>query len=322
MMTHYPLIEEALEILQGLGLPSAQQNERSALTLLALLNLFPGRGWAEAEAPFMGVTPIMQWMETHYRKEYAPNTRETVRRQTLHQFLAAGMVMQNPDNPARPVNSPKTVYQIEPETLALLRTFKTETWQANLSTYLGSRTTLIERYARSRRQRLIPLRITPDQEIALSAGRHSELIKAIVESFAPRFVPDSQLIYVGDTGNKWGYFNETKLAALGVNVDAHGKMPDVVLYYPAQEWLVLVEAVTSHGPVDGKRHAELRALFAGAMPGLVYVTAFPNRATLSRYLHAIDWETEVWVADAPDHLIHFDGERFLGPYPTQEQQNQ
>jgi hypothetical protein len=317
-----PLLDDALKILQALGMPPAQQNERSALTLLALLNLFPGRDWTEAEAPLMGVTPIMQWMEKHYQKGYAPNTRETVRRQTLHQFLAAGMVTQNPDDPARPVNSPKTVYQIEPDILALIRTFKTKAWQDNLSGYLDSRTTLIERYAKSRRRRMIPLRIRPDQEITLSAGKHSELIKAIVESFAPRFVPDSQLIYVGDTGNKWGYFDEAKLADLGVRVDAHGKMPDVVLYYPAQEWLVLVEAVTSHGPVDSKRHAELCTLFANANLGRVYVTAFPNRATLSRYLHAIAWETEVWVADAPDHLIHFDGERFLGPYPTQEEENQ
>jgi hypothetical protein len=35
---------------------------------------------------------------------------------------------------------------------------------------------------------------------------------------------------------------------------------------------------------------------------------------MSRYLGEIAWETEVWVADAPSHLIHFNGERFLGPY--------
>ncbi len=91
-------------------------------------------------------------------------------------------------------------------------------------------------------------------------------------------------------------------------------MPDVVLYYADRNWLVLVEAVTSHGPVDGKRHTELAKLFMGAKAGLVYVTAFPNRTTMSRYLGEIAWETEVWVADAPSHLIHFDGERFLGPY--------
>lgn len=119
---------------------------------------------------------------------------------------------------------------------------------------------------------------------------------------------------MGDTGNKWGYFDESLLASLGVMVDSHGKMPDVVFYDPQKDWLLLVESVTSHGPVDGKRHDELAALFSCAKPGLVYVTAFPNRAIMARYVGEIAWETEVWVADAPSHLIHFNGERFLGPY--------
>lgn len=106
------------------------------------------------------------------------------------------------------------------------------------------------------------------------------------------------------------------LAELGVDVDSHGKMPDVVLHFVEKNWLLLVESVTSHGPVDGKRHAELAKLFAGSKAGLVYVTAFPNRSIMGRYLPEIAWETEVWVADAPSHLIHFNGVRFLGPYAT------
>lgn len=165
-----------------------------------------------------------------------------------------------------------------------------------------------------RQQHRIPVRIASGQEITLSAGAHSELIRTIIEDFASRFAPGSLLVYTGDTGEKWGYFDAPLLASLNVTVDAHGKMPDVVLYDKARQWLLLVEAVTSHGPVDGKRHAELTALFAGTIAGLVYVTAFPNRALMGRYLGEIAWETEVWVADAPSHLIHFNGVRFLGPY--------
>ncbi len=140
------------------------------------------------------------------------------------------------------------------------------------------------------------------------------MIRAIIEDFAPRFAPGSVLVYSGDTGEKWGYFDAALLAGLGVDVGSHGKMPDVVLHYTAKNWLLLVESVTSHGPVDGKRHAELATLFAGSAAGLVYVAAFPNRAIMGRYLGNIAWETEVWVADAPSHLIHFNGEHFLGPY--------
>jgi len=307
-------IEAARQIIVALGLPKAQQNERSALSLLALLNLTPDKPWAEAKNPLIGITPIMDWAREHYGKEYAPNTRETFRRQTMHQFCAAGVARYNPDKPDRPVNSPKAVYQIEPAALKLLRTFGAKKWHDNLAVYLAERETLVARYARERKQNRIPVEIAPGQAITLSPGEHSELIRAIIESFAPRFAPGSVLVYAGDTGNKWGYFDAELLASLGVNVDSHGKMPDVVLHFTKKNWLLLVESVTSHGPVDGKRHAELAKLFAKSKAGLVYVTAFPNRAIMGRYLGEIAWETEVWVADAPSHLIHFNGVRFLGPY--------
>jgi len=305
---------DAYKVLISLGLPRAQQNERSALCLLALLNLTPSRTWSQAESPLIGITPIMDWARQHYGKEYAPNTRETVRRQTMHQFVDAGIALYNPDDLMRPVNSPKAVYQIEPAALALLRSFGTPLWHDCLTDYLSSRETLAEKYAMVREQSRIPVKIAPGKEITLSPGEHSELIRAIVEDFAQRFAPGSVLIYAGDTGDKWGYFDAPLLAQLGVDLDSHGKMPDVVLHYVERNWLLLVESVTSHGSVDGKRHAELANLFRKSTAGLVYVTAFPNRAIMGRYLGEIAWETDVWVADAPSHLIHFNGERFLGPY--------
>ena len=307
-------IEAAHQIIISLGLPQAQQNERTALSLLALLNLTPGKPWRQAENPLVGITPIMGWVREHYGKEYKPNTRESFRRQTMHQFCDAGVALYNPDKPDRPVNSPKAVYQVEPAALKLLRSFGTAQWHDNLTAYLTERETLVAKYAKKREQNRIPVEIAPGKEITLSPGEHSELIRAIIMDFAPRFAPGSVLVYAGDTGDKWGYFDAALLAALGVEVDSHGKMPDVVLHFTEKNWLLLVESVTSHGPVDGKRHAELAKLFAGSKAGLVYVTAFPNRSIMGRYLGEIAWETEVWVADAPSHLIHFNGVRFLGPY--------
>lgn len=264
-------IEAAHQIIISLGLPRAQQNERSALCLLALLNLVPGKGWADAGNPLVGITPIMEWAREHYDKEYAPNTRETFRRHTMHQFCDAGLALYNPDKPDRPVNSPKAVYQIEPAALALLRTFGTPAWHDALTAYLAERETLVARYAKERKQNRIPVEIAPEKEITLSPGEHSELIRAIIEDFAPRFAPGSVLVYAGDTGDKWGYFDAALLARLGVVVDSHGKMPDVVLHYTTKNWLLLVESVTSHGPVDGKRHAEL------ATPRAVPRAARPSR---------------------------------------------
>jgi hypothetical protein len=304
----------AKQVLISLGLPRAQQNDRSAVCLLALLDLRPGKKWATASAPLLGITPIMDWARDNYGTSYAPNSRETFRRHTMHQLVDAGIALYNPDNPARPVNSPQAAYQVSPAALTLLRTVGTGGWDDSLTAYLTQSQTLVAKYAMARDQRHVPVTVAPGKAILLTPGDHSELIRAIIEDFAPRYAPGSVLVYAGDTGAKWGYFDAALLEKLGVDVDAHGKMPDVVLYFVEKNWLLLVESVTSHGPVDGKRHAELGKLFAGSKAGLVYVTAFPNRAIMSRYLGEIAWETEVWVADAPSHLIHFNGERFLGPY--------
>ena len=307
-------IDQALAILKALGMPRGQQNERSALTLLAILDLKPSGKWIKLARPLTGITPIMDYAREHYGREYKPNTRETFRRQTMHQFVEAGIARYNPDDPARPVNSPNACYQISDEAFSVILTYGTAAWQPTLETYLEGQKTLAAKWARHRQMQMVPIKLAPDKEIRLTPGAHSELIKDIITEFAPRFAPGAEVIYVGDTGEKAGYFEQQRLAGLGVTIDRHGKMPDLVLYFAANDWLLLIESVTSHGPVDAKRYNELTELFDGAAPGLVYVTAFPSRAIMAKYLGDISWETEVWCADAPTHLIHFNGERFLGPY--------
>lgn len=307
-------IQHAIEIITLLGMPRAQQNERSALTFLALLNITPDRGWRDAERPMIGVTPIMDWCRDAYGKEYAPNTRETFRRQTLHQFVDGGIAVYNPDKPDRAVNSPKACYQIGSELFDVIRLYGTDKWDVAVQKWLSDRETLVAQYAKEREMSMIPLTLDDGTEIKLSPGDHSKLIHDIVAEFGPRFAPGSQVIYLGDTGAKEDFFRKERLTELGVTVDRKGKLPDVVLYWPEKDWLLLIESVTSHGPVDGKRYGELKTLFKDATPGLVYVTAFPDRRIMNKYLPEIAWETEVWVADAPTHMIHFNGDRFLGPH--------
>jgi hypothetical protein len=232
----------------------------------------------------------------------------------MHQFVHAGVAVYNPDDPGRAVNSPNAVYQISPEARALVRAFDTAGWPDALRTFQAQQQSLVEQYAAERTMREVPLRFSDDRELRLSPGGHSELIRQVVEVFGPRYAPGGTVLYVGDTGEKFGHFDETALAAIGVTVDSHGKMPDVVIHYTERNWLLLCEAVTSHGPVDGKRHAELKDLFSNSTVGLVFVTAFPARSVMAKYLGEIAWETEVWCAESPTHVIHFNGERFLGPY--------
>jgi hypothetical protein len=166
--------------------------------------------------------------------------------------------------------------------------------------------------------RRIPLKLRSGEEIKLSPGGQNVLVKEIIDNFCPLFTPAAQVIYVGDTQKKWAYFDSKSLSVLGVEIEEHGKMPDVVVHYAEKNWLVLIEAVTSHGPVNPKRRQELEELFDGSQAGLVYVTAFLDRRTLLRYLDDISWETEVWIAESPTHLIHFNGSRFLGPYEDEQ----
>ncbi len=257
----------------------------------------------------------MDWMRDHYDLDYKPNTRETVRRQTMHQFCEAAIAVANPDKPERAINSPKFCYQVSPEVLELLQSYGTGDWAQNLEHYLSRQQTLRQKYKRVRESVLVPVKVSDGTELVFSAGPHSELIRDIIERFGGHFAKGSTLLYAGDTGAKVaGCFEQEALAELGVEIDEHGKMPDVILYQQRKQWLFLIEAVTSHGPVDEKRYNELRELFGGADAGLVFVTAFPDRGVFNRYVSTIAWETEVWIADNPTHLIHFNGVRFLGPY--------
>jgi hypothetical protein len=307
-------LKQALQVLNDLGMPRAQQNDRTALCLLALANVTPAKRWADAEARRVGITPIMDWAKEHYKTDYAPNTRETFRRQSMHHFIQAGVCLYNPDQPDRPVNSPKAVYQIEPHLLNVLRLVGTVGYRDALKGFLATRETLVQQYAKAREMEMVPIKVKEGYQIALSPGDHSELIRAIVENFGPRFAPGGELVYVGDTGDKHGFFDKDLLASLGMVLDDHGKLPDVVIYMRDKNWLLLIESVTSHGPVESKRQIELAKLFKACTAGLVYVSAFPDRKTFLRFMDVIAWESEVWIADAPTHMIHFNGARFLGPY--------
>ncbi len=308
-------INEALEILKQFGFPKDQQNERSALTLLALINLKPDQEWIKAESPMIGITPIMDFIKDNYGKEYAPNTRETIRRQTMHQFVQAGLAIPNPDEPTRPTNSPKYVYQIEESALKLIKEYSADTWENSLTIYQSTVKTLTEKYAQERKGNRIPLKINNDLEIYLSPGGQNKLVEKIIKEFCPFFTPNADLIYVGDTESKWAYFDEEALKKLNVEIkDEHGKMPDVIVHCTEKKWLVLIEAVTSHGPIDPKRKIELEELFATCNIGLVFITTFLDKKTMLQYLEKVAWETDIWVADNPTHLIHLNGKRFLGPY--------
>jgi hypothetical protein len=307
-------IRNAKAVLHSLGFGARQSNEMAALVLLALADLKPRQSWQQAAAPLRGITPIIEFIAQHYGTRYAPNTRETIRDEAVKFFLEAGLLLRNTDQPDRPVNSGKTVYRIEPTALVLLQSYGTDRWPELLANYRKRSAALKAEIERARTLSRVPVTLPNGKALTLSAGGQNPLIKAIVEEFCPRFTPGAVVAYIGDAENKFLHLDAAYLATLGIQLAPAAKMPDVVAFDRRRNWLILVEAVTSAGPVDGKRRMELKKLFKGSRAGLVFVTAFETRKSMQSFVSQISWESEVWIAEAPDHLIHFNGERFLGPY--------
>jgi hypothetical protein len=308
-------LKEAMEILVELGFAPKQSNELAGYVFLSLLDLKPEIPWSGATSPLRGITPIIEFIAENYRVRYAPNTRETVRDEAVKYFVEAGMILRNPDKPERPTNSGNTVYQVESSALALFRTFGTEAWELNLKSYFAARTKIRSELDRERTLARIPVKLPNGGTVTLSPGGQNPLIKSVIEEFCSRFSPGATVVYIGDAENKFLHLDAVYLEKLGVLIAPAAKMPDVVVHDTKRNWLLLIEAVASAGPVDGKRRKELKELFKGCKAGLVFVTAFEDRQAFGRFLNQISWESEVWIADAPDHIVHFNGERFLGPYP-------
>lgn len=307
-------VEEAQEVLKALGMPPAQQNEMSALTLLALCGLRARDPWNRASRRRATVTKgIMEFVGGEHGRVYAPNTRETFRRQVLHQFVQARIADYNPFEPDLPTNSPRAHYALTEAALAAIRTYGTKRWKRAVAEFIHQHGALLTAYERKRARRLVPVRLPEGRSISLSPGKHNELEAAILQEFAPRFCPGAAVMYIGDTAKKTVCADEHGLTDLGIPLSDDDKLPDVILYQRSQKWLFLIEAVTSHGPMTPKRVQELSEVLVTSKVRPIYVTAFPSLVEFRTHLRTIAWETEVWIAEIPDHMIHFNGERFLGP---------
>jgi hypothetical protein len=279
------MIEESFEILRSFGFPASHVNECSALTLLALADMTQRVKWKAARRPLLRTVDIMEFIRREFGKDYKPNSREMIRRRALQLFEQARIVDLNPDDPLRATNSAKTVYRLTEAATETVRAFGTSHFPKQVSAF-G------EWYA----------------------SFHTRLQLAVIQQFGPRFAPGASLLYIGDTAAKSLVMDEETLGNLKIPVSEHDKLPDIVLYWPERKWLFLIEAVTSHGPVSSKRYQEIEQMMRNCPAHRVYITAFPDARTFRKYAADVAWETEVWIAEAPDHMIHFNGEKFLGPY--------
>lgn len=301
-------IEEAREFLQKVGMPKAQQADICCYVILAMAGIKPNMSWSEATNEWIRIHDIIQFINIYYGATYAENSRETFRKQALHRFRTAALVEDN----GKATNSPNYRYRLTDETLQLLKAVGTKQEQTELNRFLAYHEKLMDIYASKKKMTMMPVKIN-GLDFSFSAGKHNELQKAIIEEFAPRFAPNSECLYVGDTIEKDLVKNVDKLEKLGFEITLHDKMPDVVLYREDKDWIYFVESVTSVGPMDPKRILEIEEMTKDVKAGKVYVTAFLDFKTYKRFSEDLAWETEVWIAEMPEHMIHLNGDRFMGP---------
>lgn len=299
--------------MKALGMPREQQNERSGLTLLAILDLKEDTPWGEAKKRIIRIHDILIFIQEHYKKQYAENTRETIRRFTIHQFEQGGVAVRNPDNPTRPTNSPKTVYSVSDEALKVITKYGTPEWQPALDLFIQEKGKLIDKYEKRKKRHFLSLEMDATT-MELSPGKHNELQINIINEFRRRFCPKAKVVYVGDTARKLLYKDDDLLRHLGIPITKHEKLPDVVLYDTYNDHLMLIEAVTEHGPLSTKRQIEIEEMLKSCRAKRIYISAFPDFREFKRHINDIAWETEVWISDNPDHMIHFNGPKFFTIY--------
>jgi hypothetical protein len=302
------ITDDARTILSALDMPKKQQADICVYTLLALARVSNDTDWASATNEFIRIHDVIAYIREEFNIFYAENSRETFRKQTMHPFRTAAVIEDN----GKATNSPHYRYRLTSEALALIQSFGTSKWDAELKLFRRTHDSLEVKYAS---KKAVPkmLVLLGDKEFSLSVGRHNELQKAIIEEFKPRFAANSKGLYLGDTTNKYLYMDAAGLKDVGIEITLHDKLPDIILYDRDKDWLFFIEAVTSVGPMSPKRIIEINDITKDSLSGRLFVTAFPDGKTFKKFYEELAWETEVWIADNPDHLIHLDGDKFLGP---------
>lgn len=303
-----PKIDEARDFLASIGMPKAQQADICALSILAMAGIKPDDDWKNATNEWIRIHDIIAFSNKYYGTTYAENSRETFRKQAMHRFRTAALIEDN----GKATNSPNYRYRITDETLSVLKAWGGSNAEKQMNRFLAYHDKLVDIYASKKKMTMMPVKIN-GADFQFSVGKHNELQKAIIEEFAPRFAPGSECLYVGDTIEKDLVKNVEKLKGLGFEITLHDKMPDVVLYREDEDWIYFVESVTSVGPMDPKRIIEITEMTQKVKSGKIFVTAFLDFATYKKFADSLAWETEVWIADMPDHMIHLNGDKFLGP---------
>lgn len=316
------VINDALHILNSLGIPfnglTTRRLEKMAMAFLAVVDVKQSKNWPEAKQSGDGWAPqtrqIIEYINSNFSESISSGSYDDIRRKDLKLLTVAGIVQRSANDPNAATNNPTRGYALSHQYAFIVRSYGNEGWEEDIEEFLVETGTLRERLSAMREIEKVAVSLPDGQSLEFSPGEHNELQKAIIEEFLPRYGFESQVLYVGDTTNKLLLCDKNKLDELSFFELTHDELPDVISYSSKKNWLFIIEAVHSSGPITPVRLEELKRLTKKCTADIVYVTAFLDRATFRKFAPDIAWETEVWIADSPDHLVHFNGGKFLGPY--------
>jgi type II restriction enzyme len=313
------LINTTLYILDTFGIPmlaTPRRLERMAIAFLAsgdikLIEDF--KCIKDANSGYaLKTREIIEFVNKHFKENISSGSYDDIRRKDLKLLTVAEVVLQSSPNSA--TNDSTRGYTINPVYASLIQNFGSKDWEKQVAAELKNVEPLSKKLKREREMAKVNVTLPLGGELSFSAGEHNDLQKAIIEDFLPRYGHGAEVLYVGDTSDKYLFLEKEKLEELNFFEISHEELPDVIAYSKRKNWLYLIEAVHSSGPISELRLIQLQKLTKECKVDIVYVTAFLDRPKFRQFMTDVAWETEVWIADNPDHLVHFNGDKFLGPY--------
>ena len=314
------LINEALDILKGVGIPFSGKGSRGlesmAMAFLAIAGVIDT--WKEAkgqsENRHLKTREIIKFENEHYEENISPGSYDDVRRKHLKHLILADLILNSANNPSAASNDPTRGYTLSSEFKSLIIYYGTSDWKIKLKLFTKNRPSLQEILQRKRDLPKIRITLNSGQTLDFSRGGHNQLQREIIEEFLPRFGQGCDVLYVGDATNKYLLRADDTLKQLGFFELSHDSLPDIVAYNATKNWLYLIEAFFTSGSMSEERVLELKKLLKDCTADLIFVTAFTTKTDFRKSIAFIGWETEVWTADNPDHMVHFNGGKFFGPY--------
>lgn len=314
------LINEALDILYSVGIPFSGKRERGlecmALAFLAVSGV--ARSWKEAkgqnEHRHITTRAIIKYINENFEESISSGSYDDIRRKHLKLLVLADLILNSANNPSAAPNDPTRGYTLSSEFKSLVTYYGTEEWEIKLKLFTKNRPSLSEILQRKRDMPKVRVTLSSGHILDFARGGHNQLQREVIEEFLPRFGGLCEVLYVGDATDKYLLRSDDKLKELGFFELSHDSLPDIVAFNQEKNWLFLIEAFYTSGPMSEERILELKKALINCSAGLIFVTAFTSKIDFKKNVGDIGWETEVWTADNPDHLVHFNGNKFLGPY--------